>query len=89
MTCHFATLQDDHRELLENVDERYDRKATIITSQLPIKAWQGAMQDPTLADVILDRLIHNSYKVELKGESMRMKRIMLDQKTEPVIDDSL
>jgi DNA replication protein DnaC len=44
------------------------------------------MQDPTLADAILDRLVHNAYKVELKGESMRKKRITLDQKTEPVAD---
>lgn len=50
-------------------------------SQLPIKAWHDAMQDPTLADAILDRLVHNAYKVELKGESMRKKRTMLDQKT--------
>lgn len=74
--------QDDQRELLEIVEERYDRKATIITSQLPIKAWHDAMQDPTLADAILDRLVHNAYKVELKGESMRKKRTSLDQKAE-------
>lgn len=80
--------QDDQRELLEIVEERYDRKATIITSQLPIKSWHDAMQDPTLADAILDRLVHNAYKVELKGESMRKKRITLDQKTEPVTDCS-
>ena len=66
--------QDDQRELLEIVEERYDRKATVITSQLPIKAWHDAMQDQTLADAILDRLVHNAYKVELKGESMRKKR---------------
>jgi DNA replication protein DnaC len=72
--------QDDQRELLEIVEERYDRKATIVTSQLPIKAWHDAMQDPTLADAILDRLVHNAYKVELKGESMRKKRIVLDHK---------
>ena len=75
--------QDDQRELLEIVEERYDRKATIVTSQLPIKAWHDAMQDPTLADAILDRLVHNAYKVELKGESMRKKRIELDRKMNP------
>ena len=68
----------------EIVEERYDRKATIVTSQLPVKAWHDAMQDPTLADAILDRLVHNAYKLELKGESMRRKRSMLDQKAEPV-----
>ena len=72
--------QDDQRELLEIVEERYDRKATIVTSQLPIKAWHDAMQDPTLADAILDRLVHNAYKVELKGESMRKKRTTLTEK---------
>ncbi|MRS02218.1 hypothetical protein EG832_03160 [bacterium] len=59
--------QDYQKELLEIVKERYDRKATIVTSQLPIMAWYDAMQDPTLADAILDRLVHNAYKVELKG----------------------
>ncbi len=74
--------RDEQRELLEIVEERYDRKATVITSQLPVKAWHDAMQDPTLADAILDRLVHNAYKLELKGESMRRKRSVLDQKTE-------
>lgn len=76
--------REEQRELLEIVEERYDRKATIVTSQLPVKAWHAAMQDPTLADAILDRLVHNSYKLELKGESMRRKRSMLDQKAETV-----
>ena len=76
--------REEQRELLEIVEERYDRKATIVTSQLPVKAWHDAMQDPTLADAILDRLVHNAYKLELKGESMRRKRSMLDQKAEPV-----
>lgn len=72
---------DEQRELLEIVEERYDRKSTVITSQLPVRAWHDAMQDPTLADAILDRLVHNAYKLELKGESMRRKRSVLDQKT--------
>ena len=76
--------REEQRELLEIVEGRYDRKATIVTSQLPVKAWHGAMQDPTLADAILDRLVHNAYKLELKGESMRRKRSMLDQKAETV-----
>jgi DNA replication protein DnaC len=61
-------------------------KATVITSQLPVKAWHDSMQDPTLADAILDRLVHNAYKLELKGESMRRKRSSLDQKTETVTE---
>jgi len=78
--------RDEQRELLEIVEERYDRKATVITSQLPVRAWHDAMQDPTLADAILDRLVHNAYKLELKGESMRRKRSVLDQKTTPVTE---
>jgi len=58
----------------------------VITSQLPVKFWHDAMQDPTLADAILDRLVHNAYKLELKGESMRRKRSLLDQKTETVAE---
>jgi DNA replication protein DnaC len=78
--------REEQRELLEIVEERYDRKATVVTSQLPVKAWHDAMQDPTLADAILDRLVHNAYKLELKGESMRRKRSMLDQKTVTVTE---
>jgi len=79
-------LREEQKELLEIVEERYDRKATVATSQLPIKAWHDAMQDPTLADAILDRLVHNAYKVDLKGESMRRRKTTLDQKTKPVTD---
>lgn len=57
-------------------EEHYDRKANIVTSQLPIKAWHDAMQGPTLAEAILDRRVHNAYKVELKGESMRRKHCL-------------
>jgi DNA replication protein DnaC len=77
--------QDDQRELLEIVEERYDRRATVITSQLPVKAWHDAMQDPTLADAILDRLVHNAHMIELKGkESMRRTRSTLDRRPETV-----
>lgn len=83
--CWFSTITtEDQRELLEIVEERYDRKATIVTSKLPIKALYNAMQDPTLADAILDRLEQNAYKLELKGESMRRKRSSLGRKTETV-----
>jgi DNA replication protein DnaC len=53
---------------------------------MPVRAWHEAMQDPTLADAILDRLVHNAYKLELKGESMRRKRSVLDQKIETVTE---
>lgn len=70
--------RDDQKELLEVIEERYDRKATIVTSQLPVKTWHDAMQDKTVADAILDRLVHNAYKIELTGkESMRRKKSTL------------
>lgn len=72
--------QDAQRELLRIVEDRYGRKSTIITSQLPIKAWHNAMQDPTVADAIMDRIVHNSHKLELKGESMRKKRASVTSK---------
>lgn len=77
---------NDQRELLEIIEERYDIKSTIVTSQLPIKAWHDAMQDKTLADAILDRLVHNAHKLELKGESMRKKRVAVDRETELATD---
>ena len=66
------TLAIEHRrDLLEILDDRHGRKSTIVTSQLPIKLWHETINDSTLADAILDRLIHNAYRIELKGESMR------------------
>lgn len=62
------------RDLLELLDDRYNRHATLITSQLPVEQWHGYLGDPTLADAILDRLVHNAYRVNLKGESMRKMR---------------
>jgi DNA replication protein DnaC len=62
------------RDLLEILDDRYDRSSTIVTSQLPVDQWHTHLADPTLADAILDRLVHNSYRLALKGESMRKQR---------------
>lgn len=62
------------RDLLEIIDDRFDKSATIVTSQLPVSKWHEFLADPTLADAILDRIVHNSYKLELKGESMRKKK---------------
>lgn len=59
------------RDLLEILDDRYDKKSTIVTSQLPIEQWHDYLGDPTIADAMLDRLIHNSYRLNLGGESMR------------------
>ena len=76
--------RDEQKELLEIIEDRYGRRSTIVTSQLPIKAWHDAMQDPTMADAILARLVHNGHKIELVGDSMRKRQSSLDRKTEPV-----
>ena len=57
--------------LLELLEDRQQRGSVLVTSQLPIKLWHGQFQDPTLADAILDRLVHNAESIELTGESMR------------------
>jgi DNA replication protein DnaC len=59
------------RDLLEILDDRYDKSATIITSQLDVKQWHAYLDDPTLADAILDRVVHNAYHLDLSGESVR------------------
>lgn len=58
-------------DLLEILEERYGRRSTIITSQLPISAWHEVIGDPTYADAILDRLVHNAHRLDLDGDSMR------------------
>lgn len=60
-----------YREFLEMLDDRQGQGATLITSQFPVNQWHEVIADPTVADAILDRLVHNSYRIELKGESMR------------------
>lgn len=67
-----APLKDtERRDLLEVVEDRYERASTLITSQLPVKAWHEAIGEATLADAICDRLAHCAYKIELKGPSLR------------------
>ena len=67
-----STLTDQQRrDLFESLEDRYDRRSTLIAAQLPIKHWHDIIGDPTLADAILDRVIHNAHKINLKGESMR------------------
>jgi DNA replication protein DnaC len=69
-----APLKDsERRDFLEVCDDRYQRRSVILTSQMPVAHWHEQIGDPTLADSILDRLLHNAYRVELKGESMRKK----------------
>lgn len=69
--CTPSLSEDQRRELLEIIEERHGSASTIVTSQLPVANWHDAIGDSTLADAILDRLLHNSYRIELKGESMR------------------
>jgi DNA replication protein DnaC len=57
----------ERNDLLELLDDRIGSRSTLITSQLPIKAWHTYLNDPTLADAILDRIVHSSHKIELKG----------------------
>jgi DNA replication protein DnaC len=83
--CHLLILDDFgltainqslKKALMEIIDYRYDRSATIIAAQLPISKWHELINDDTIADALLDRLIHKAYKIELKGESMRrLKKI--------------
>lgn len=73
-----APLSDENRrDLLELLDDRYDRRATVVTSQLPVDHWHEAIGEATLADAILDRLVHNAYKITLQGESMRKRQTTL------------
>ena len=70
-----AALTDQHRrDLLEIRDDRYNLRGTIITSQLSVAHWREAVGDPTLADAILDRGVHNAYKINLSGSSMRKEK---------------
>jgi len=65
---------EQRRELLEIVEERYGRGATLITSQVPVDRWHDLIGDPTLGDAILDRIVHNAHRIQLRGESLRRKR---------------
>jgi DNA replication protein DnaC len=66
--------QSNRHDLLEVIDDRVAAHSTIITSQLPVDHWHGWVNDPTLADAILDRIVHRSHRITLKGESLRKKQ---------------
>jgi len=73
-----STFTDEQRrDMLEILEDRHERRATLITSQLPVEHWHEIIGDPTLADAILDRLVHTAYKINLKGESMRKRKSKL------------
>ena len=65
--------QPERTDLLEVLDDRTSGKATLITSQLPVEHWYTYLNDPTLADAILDRVVHSSHRLVLNGESLRKK----------------
>jgi DNA replication protein DnaC len=65
---------DQRRDLLEIVEDRYGRGATLIASQVPVDRWHDLIGDPTLADAILDRIVHNASRIQLRGESLRRKK---------------
>jgi len=64
----------ERRDLLEIFEDRYGSRSTLVTSQLPVESWYEVIGDPTLADGIMDRLVHSAYTVAMEGESMRSKR---------------
>lgn len=66
--------EDQRRDLLEILDDRHDKRSTIVTSQIPVKLWHETIANETLADAILDRLVHNAHRLEIRGESMRKTR---------------
>lgn len=72
-----APDEEQRRDLLEILDDRYQQSSTIITSQLPTAHWHEHLNDATLADAILDRLLHNAIRIELSGESLRRRNSSL------------
>jgi DNA replication protein DnaC len=72
----------ERREIWEICEDRYQTRSTILTSQLPVSRWHEQIGDPTIADGILDRLVHNAHRLEMRGESMRKKRNLPDEKKE-------
>jgi DNA replication protein DnaC len=70
-----APMKDsERRDFLEICDDRYQRRSTILTSQMPVALWHEQIGDPSIADSIMDRLVHNAHRIELNGESIRKKR---------------
>lgn len=68
---------EQRRDLLEILEGRHGSRSTIVTSQLPLDQWHSSIGDSTLADAIMDRLVHNAYKINLKRESLRKQQANL------------
>ena len=64
---------EGRRDLLEIVEARHGRKSILIASQIPVEGWPKVIGEPTIADAVLDRIVHNAYRIELKGESQRKR----------------
>ena len=87
---------NQRRDLMEIVEERYGRGSTLITSQLPTDTWHDVIGEPTFADAILDRIVHNAYRLALDGPSMRKIQAgkvetampVADARTEPMLDEA-
>jgi DNA replication protein DnaC len=78
-----APLKDgERRDLLEVLEDRYDQRSTVVTSQVPTKSWHEMLADPTLADAICDRLVHNAHVLSLKGPSIRKMKGLGEKNTE-------
>jgi DNA replication protein DnaC len=65
---------EQRRDLLEIIEDRYGRASTLVTSQIPVSRWHDVVGEPTLADAILDRLVHNAHRIELEGDSLRKRK---------------
>ena len=72
--AHAPLAESERRDFLEICEDRYQTRSMILTSQLPVAKWHEQIGDPTLADSILDRLVHNAHRIEMRGESMRKER---------------
>ncbi len=68
--------ETERRDLLEVIEDRYDKSSTVITTQVPTKSWHEALNDPTIADAICDRLVHNAHVLKLGDPSIRRKKAL-------------
>lgn len=80
---------DQRRDLMEVIDDRHQRGSTLLATQIPVDRWHDQIGDPTYADSILDRLVHNAYRIELRGVSMRQHRARLSTKETDSINNDL
>jgi DNA replication protein DnaC len=79
-----APLKDqERRDLVEILEDRYGKVSTVVTSQIPTKNWHETLADPTMADAICDRLVHNAHVIAIRGPSMRQKKGMLTDTNQP------